>query len=180
MMVLYVLFLGWLALFAQMAVPDLPWFPGVKPALLALVVIYGALKLTGMRIYFVTTVLGFCLDIFSPNRLGVSVITLSFLSALIGTQRETCVDKFWTYQILLVLAGTFFYLCLDYCFYMLQVWHFYWPFGLWTIIALGAALNALMSPFFFALFNLPPKMFGWSSGSDWSRGRRGSPRYAAQ
>ena len=55
---------------------------------------------------------------------------------------ETRFGGHWLYQILLVLAGTFFYLCLDYSFYMLQVWHFYWPFGLWTIIALGSALNA--------------------------------------
>jgi len=180
MMMLYVLVLGWVALLAQMAIPDLAWLPGVRLALLPLIIIYGALYLEGIRVYFIAVVLGFTLDLLSPNHLGITVIEFSLLAALILTQRETRLASHWSYQILLVLAGTFFYLCLDYCFYMLQVWHFYWPFGLWTIIALGAALNALMSPCLFALFNLPPKMFGWSSGTDWSRGRHGSPRYAAQ
>jgi cell shape-determining protein MreD len=170
-MILVVLLLGWLAVIGQMALPQISWLVGAPPALLALVVIYGALELPGLWVFFITALLGFYVDLLSPNRLGTSVISLSLLAGLILTQRPTRIVGRLDYRLLLVMVGTFLYLCVDYCFHMLQVGRYNWPFGLWSVMALSAVLNACLALCFFPLLNLLGQMTGW-------RRREQASRYA--
>jgi len=171
-MIVVILLLGWMAVIAQMTLPQISWLVGAPPALLALMIIYGALELPGLWIFFITALLGFYVDLLSPNRLGTSVISLSLLGGIILTQKPTRVAQRLDYRLLLVMVGTFLYLCVDYVFHLLQIGRFNWPFGLWSVMALSAVLNACLALCLFPLLNWFGRMMGW-------RGREQAPRYAS-
>ncbi len=178
-MILFLLFLGELSLLMQMVLPSVAWLGGMRPAFLALVVIYGTLSLEGLSIFIVTTFLGLSLDLLSPNHLGISVVSLSLLAALILTQCELHLARKWYYQALLVLIGTFFYVMVDYGLYLMQIGHLLFPSWLWTATALVSVFNAVISPLAFILFNSIPRLFHWPTGLVGSR-NAAFPSYARQ
>ncbi len=168
--VLYLLFVGVLALFAQMILPVIfsITFPamnvfGVGSALVPLVVIYASLELGDERAPLIAAILGFLLDLAAPShRLGASVFILIALSILIASQARKPEAHHWTFQLVFVLVGTFLYLLFDYLFILAETARWYWSLAVWSKITFASLLNLILSPFFFFLVGLPPRLCGWT------------------
>jgi len=168
LIVLYLLVIGVLALLAQMILPVIfaVTFPalnvfGFSSALVPLVVIYASLELGDERAPLLAAVLGFLLDLTSSYHVGTSVLVLVSLSALISTQAQKPEAHHWTFQIVFVLVGTFAYLLLDYIFILVETGRWAWPLDVWSKITFASLLNLVLSPFFFYLVGLPPRLCGW-------------------
>ena len=156
MMVLYLIVLGWGALLAQMTLPPLDFIPGGNANLLPIVIVFGVLRLQNFFIFIVTVVVGWSMDLLTPDFLGAHVISLSLVAALMLTQAHTTLARKWFFQIFLVLVGSFLYFMLEYLLYSLQLWRWNWPANLWTIFAFNSILNAALVVPLFPLFSLPP------------------------
>ena len=143
-----------------MTVPALNVF-GFDAALVPLVVIYASLELGDERAPLIAAILGLLLDLLSHDRLGTSMLVLVSLSALIATQAQKPEAHQWVYRIAFVLVGTFAYLLLDYIFILVETAQWIWPFDLWSKITFASILNVILSPFFFILAGLPPRLCGW-------------------
>jgi len=168
LIVLYFLFVGVLALLAQMILPVIfaVTFPalnvfGFSSALIPLVIIHASLELGDERAPLIAAILGFLLDLTSHYHLGTSVLVLVSLSALITTQAEKPEAHLWYFQMTFVLVGTFAYLLLDYIFILAETARWYWPLDVWSKITFPSLLNLILSPFFFFLVGLPPRLCGW-------------------
>ena len=168
LIVLYLLFVGILALLAQMILPvifsvSLPALNvfGVGSALIPLVVIYASLELGDIRAPFIAAILGLLLDLTSSYRLGTSMLVLTSLSALIATQAQKEEAHHWAFELIFVLVGTFAYLLLDYIFILVETARWAWPLDVWARITFGSLLNVVLSPIFFLLVGLPPRLCGW-------------------
>jgi rod shape-determining protein MreD len=166
--VLYFLFLGVLALLAQMILPVIfaVTFPalnvlGFGAALVPLVVIYASLELGDERAPLVAVLLGLILDLASSYRLGTSMLVLGSLSAMIATQAQRPEAHRWVFRMAFVLVGTFAYLLLDYILILAETARWTWPFDVWTKITFASLLNLVLSPIFFYLAGLPPRLCGW-------------------
>jgi rod shape-determining protein MreD len=168
LIVLYLLFLGVLALLAQMILPVI--FALTAPALnvfgfgaslVPLVVIYASLELGDERAPLIAAVLGLLLDLTSSYRLGTSMLVLVSLSLLIATQAQKPEAHRWPFRLAFVLVGTFAYLLLDYLFILVETFRWTWPFDVWSKIAFASLLNLVLCPFFFFLAGLPPRLCGW-------------------
>jgi rod shape-determining protein MreD len=166
--VLYFLFLGVLALLAQMILPVIfaITFPalnvlGFGAALVPLVVIYASLELGDERAPLVAVLLGLILDLASSYRLGTSMLVLGSLSAMIATQAQRPEAHRWVFRMAFVLVGTFAYLLLDYILILAETARWTWPFDVWTKITFASLLNLVLSPIFFYLAGLPPRLCGW-------------------
>jgi hypothetical protein len=168
--VLYLFCVGILALFAQMILPivfavtcpALNVF-GFGSALIPLVVIYASLELGDERAPLLAAGLGLLLDLNSSpsHHLGTSVLILVSLSVLITTQAQKPEAHHWTFQLVFVLVGTFAYLLLDYIFILAETARWYWPLDVWSKITFASLLNLILSPLFFFLIGLPPRLCGW-------------------
>jgi len=165
LIVIYLLFLGVLALLAQMILPV--HFPiltliGFSSALVPLVVIYSSLELGDARALLVAGILGLLLDLTSTHhRLGLSVLVLFSLSALIVTQAHKPESHQWLFRLTFVLVGTFVYLLLDYLIILAETARWSWPLIVWGKITFGSFLNLLLAPLFFLLAGLLPRLCGW-------------------
>jgi rod shape-determining protein MreD len=164
LIVFYLLFLGFVALLAQMILPV--HFPilsliGFSSALIPLVVIYASLELGDARALLIAGVLGLLLDLTSYHRLGLSVLILCTLSALIVTQAHKPESHQWLFRLTFVLVGTFGYLLMDYLFILMETMRWSWPLAVWSKITFASFLNLLLCPFFFILAGLPPRLLGW-------------------
>ncbi len=164
-MLLYSLFLGFLCVWLQMFVPGISFLGSARPDLPVLAIIYAAIQMRGLRVFFLTIIIGFYLDLLCPNRLGVSVIGLSVVAALVLTQTigqsDVRVLRRVDFQMLIVLVGTFLNQTLSYIFFLMQIWSGSTTPSDWVLITYGSILNALVSPLLFALFNLPLHIAGW-------------------
>jgi rod shape-determining protein MreD len=168
LIVFYLLFIGVLAILAQMILPVIfsLTFPalnvfGFGSALVPLVVIYASLELGDERAPLLAAILGFLLDLTSSYHLGTSMLVLVCLSALITTQARKPEAHHWTFQIVFVLVGTFAYLLLDYIFILVQTMRWSWSLDVWSKITFASLLNLVLSPFFFFLVGLPARLCGW-------------------
>jgi rod shape-determining protein MreD len=168
LIVLYLLVIGILAILAQMILPVIfaLTFPalnvfGFGSALVPLVVIYASLELGDERAPLLAAILGVLLDLTSSYRLGTSVLVLVSLSALIATQAQKPEAHHWTFQIVFVLVGTFAFLLLDYLFILVETARWTWSLDVWSKIIFASLLNLVLSPFFFFLVGLPPRLCGW-------------------
>ena len=164
--VIYLLFIGMLALLAQMILPS--HFPllnvlGFSSALIPLVVIYASLELGDFWALLVAGVLGLLLDLASSpsHHMGTYVLILCGLSALIATQAHKPESHYWLFRMTFVLVGTFAYLLLDYLFILVETMRWSWPLAVWSKIAFASFLNLFLAPFFFYLVGLPPRLCGW-------------------
>ncbi len=166
LVVFYLLFIGLLALLAQMILPaHLPFLShvGFGSALIPLVVIYASLELGDERAPVLAGLLGLLLDLTAPpsHRLGTSVLILASLSALIITQTHRPESHLWHMRLTFVLVGTFAFLLLQYLFSQLETGRWYWPLSVWSKITFASLFNLIVFPLFFYLTGLPPRLAGW-------------------
>ena len=175
----YLLFIGILALYAQMVLPVIfaVTFPvlnvfGIGSGLVPLVVIYASLELGDERAPLLAAILGLFLDsLTSSCRLGTSMMILVGLSVLIITQAEKPEAHHWVFQMFFVLVGTFAYLLLDYLLILAETARWYWALDVWSKIIFPSLLNLVLGPFFFYLVGLPPRLWGWKPAHE-SKERR--------
>lgn len=160
-LLLYTLLLGFISVVLQMHMPELHFLGGARPALPVLALIYAALCLRDLRVFIVAVLMGFYIDLLCPNRLGVSVISLSVVAALVLTQTQGRLLQRMDYQMLVVLVGSFLFIGLNYFFFLMQIWSGSSTPGDWVLITYGSILNTLISPLLFFLFNIPLRLTGW-------------------
>jgi len=162
---IYLVFIGVLALLAQMILPvHFPFLNiiGFSAALIPLVVVYASLELGDMWAVVVAGILGLILDLVSSShRMGTSPLILCSLSALIVTQAHKPESHYWLFRLTFVLVGTFGYLLFDYLFILMETMRWSWPLAVWSKIAFASFLNLLLTPLFFSLVGLPPRLCGW-------------------
>jgi rod shape-determining protein MreD len=164
LVVFYLLFIGVLALLAQMLLPHM--FPllsalGLGSALVPLIVIYASLELGDERAPVVAVVLGFLLDLTLHDRLGTSVLVLFSLSALIVTQAQKPESHTWIFRLTFVMVGTFLFFVMTHTMTLVESARWYWPFAVWSKIVFGTLLNVVLAPVFFPLVGWLPRQFGW-------------------
>lgn len=166
LIVLYLLFIGIVALLAQMILPVI--FPvlnivGFGSALVPLVVIYASLELGDERAPILAGCLGMLIDLTSSHRFGTSILILSSLSTLIVTQAHKPESHHWFFRFTYVLVGTFVFFLLDYFFILVETTRWLWPLDVWSKITFASLLNVILSPFFFSLVGFLPHLCGWKS-----------------
>ncbi len=168
LIVFYFLFLGVLALLAQMILPvifgvTIPALNvlGFGAALVPLVVIYASLELGDERAPLVAVLLGLMLDLACRHRLGNSMLVLGSISTMVATQAHRPEAHRWVFRMAFVLVGTFAYLLLDYVLVLAETARWTWPFDVWTKITFASLLNLMLSPIFFFLAAVPPRLCGW-------------------
>ncbi len=166
LIVIYLLFVGVLALLAQMLLPVM--FPllnvvGLGSALVPLVVIFASLELGDERGPIIAVILGLLLDLTSSSshHLGTSVLVLFSISALIVTQAQRPESHTWIFRLTFVLVGTFLFFVLSYVMILVESMSWHWPFAVWNKIVFGTLLNLFLTPFFFYLAGLLPRACGW-------------------
>jgi len=179
LIVVYLLFIGLVALLAQMVLPVM--FPflsliGFDSALIPLVVIYASLELGDERAPILAGLLGVFLDLTESHRLGTSVLVLFSLSALIVTQAHRPESHTWVFRFIFVMVGTFLFLLMNYVMILAETARWTWPLAVWSKITFASILNLLLTPFFFLLVGLPPRLCGWKPAYE-SEGRE---RYHAR
>ena len=163
--VLYLLFIGTLALLAQMILPGV--FPllnvvGFGSALVPLVVIYASLELGDERAPVIAIILGVLLDLTSTShRLGTSALVLFSLSALIVTQASKPESHTLLFRLVFVLVGTFAFFVMTYVLILVESARWYWPFAVWNKITFASLLNLLIAPVFFYVVGFFPRLCGW-------------------
>jgi cell shape-determining protein MreD len=158
---LYILGLGLVAIVVEMLVPPVRSVVSVRMVIVPAVAVFGGLQLRALWPFVVSTGLGFLLDLLTPNSLGVTVISLGAVAALAATQRTLALADRWSYQALLVLAGTFLFLLMDYAFYSLQLGHWNWHLDFWMKAALESLAAAALAPVLFWIFGRMPAFLGW-------------------
>lgn len=156
MMILYLIVLGLVAMIAQMTLPPLDFIPGGNANLMPIVIIFGVLRMRNFLIFIVTVILGWCMDLNTPDFLGAHVISLSLVAALMLTQVETRLSRNWFFQIFLVMVGSFLYFVIEYGLICLQLWRWDWPANVWNTFAFNSILNAALVIVLFPLFSIPP------------------------
>jgi len=166
LIVLYLIFVGIIALLAQMILPE--HFPilnvvGFGSALVPLVVIYASLELGDERAPILAGILGLLLDLNSHHRLGISVLVLFSLSALIVTQASKPESHTWPFRLIFVLVGTFLFYLMVYVLDLAETARWYWPLSVWSKITFASLMNLFLCPIFFYLVGLPPRLLGWKA-----------------
>jgi rod shape-determining protein MreD len=162
--ILYLLFVGIVALLVQMILPvAFPFLDaiGFSSALIPLVVIYASLELGDERGPILAAILGIALDLTSSHRLGTSVLVLFSLSTLITTQASKPESHTWPFRLIFVLVGTFAFLLMSYILILAETARWYWPLSVWSKITFASLLNLFLCPFFFYLIGLLPRLCGW-------------------
>ena len=164
LIVIYLLFVGVLAILAQMVLPYM--FPvlnaaGLGSALVPLVVIYASLALGDERGPIIAVILGFLLDLMLNGKLGNSVLILLALSALITTQSQKPESHSWIFRLAFVVVGTFLFFVMTHLLRLIEAARWYWPFAVWSKIVFGTLLNLVLAPIFFFVVGLLPRALGW-------------------
>ena len=164
LIVVYLLVVGIVAVLVQMVLPVM--FPflsliGVDSALVPLVVIYASLEIGDERAPILAGILGIFLDLTASHRLGTSMLVLFSLSVLIVTQANRPESHTWVFRILFVLVGTFAFFLMNYILILVETARWTWPLAVWSKITFASLLNLVLSPFFFLLVGLPPRLCGW-------------------
>jgi cell shape-determining protein MreD len=164
LIVFYLLFVGILALLAQMVLPVM--FPflsliGLDSALIPLVVIYASLELGDERAPVLAGILGVFLDLTASHHLGTSVLVLFSLSSLIVTQANRPESHTWVFRLIYVMVGTFAFFLMNYILILAETARWTWPLAVWSKITFASILNLILTPFFFILVGLPPRLCGW-------------------
>jgi cell shape-determining protein MreD len=166
LIVFYFLFIGVVALLAQMILPahfTILSATGFGSALIPLLVIYASLELADERAPILAGFLGLLVDLNSNqnHRLGVTVLILMSLSALIVTQASKPESHQWIFRLTFVLVGTFIFFLLDYFFTLVEAGLWYWPLAVWSKITFASLLNLIMAPLFFLMVGFLPRQCGW-------------------
>lgn len=157
----YMIIVGFLAIIAQMFFPSWSIFFEMEPHLPVLIIIFACFILQGNWAFFVATVLGIGLDLLSPQKIGLSSISLIITTALMLTQRRTIQSERWGNRILLIIAGTYFFLMIDYLLYSLQLQRWMWPSSLWYRMLFPAFFNAVLSLVLYPIITRFAIYWGW-------------------
>jgi len=154
--------IGLFAIVVQMVEPKLPLI-GMKPYLVALPVLYGAMRMRGGTPYVLAVLLGTFIDILSPQRLGTEGLVLCLLCGLAWAQQGAFPFARYSSAAILALVTTFVALVVDYAFFNWQSgsgsgsgagggasWHF----GVWVGFAWMSVINMVLALPFFWLCDL--------------------------
>jgi len=160
-MSIYVLLIGLTGMIAQMLFPSWAIFFEMEPHLPVLAVIYGCFMLRGQWVFLVSVLLGMCMDLLSPQKLGLSIFSLTATTLLMLTQRRTMAAERWETRILLIIAGTYFYQIVDYLLYSIQMQRWMWPSSLWYRMLFPSFFNALISLILFPIATRFAVLWGW-------------------
>ncbi len=152
-MTVVVIFLGLVGLVTQMLLPSWARFFDIEPNFPVLAVIYASFALRNRNVVIVCIVMGLCLDLLSPQRLGLSILSLGMVALLMFSQRRAIAAERWEYRMVLILAGTYFYLMIDYLLYSLQMQRWDWPATLWGRMLYPSLLNAVLGILLFSIAN---------------------------
>jgi len=152
-MIFCLLGIGLTAIIVQMVEPRLPLI-GMRPCLVALPVLYGAMRMEGGSPFVVAVVLGTIIDILSPQRLGTEGFVLSLLVLLTWTQRGVFPFARYASAAVLALMTTFVTLVVDYAFFGWQSGTQNWHFAVWVRFAWMAVINMVLAVPFFWLCDL--------------------------
>lgn len=140
------LLLGFAAIGVQMLYP-LSWDAlFVAPCFPMLVLSLGALLLSEIWVLWLVVILGLVVDLCSPNRIGVSMISFGIAAALIVSQRRSVQRERAGYRLLLVLVGTFLFMMVDYLLFCLQTHHWRWTLMVWNKMLYPSMWNMALSP----------------------------------
>lgn len=161
MMIAYMTLIGVLSVIAQMFFPSWSLFFEMEPHLLVLVVILSCFILEGYSIFWVSAFLGIALDLLSPQKMGLTSISLVITVLLMITQRRTMHAEHWHTRLLFVIAGTYFFQMIDYLLYSSQMQRWNWPSSLWYRMLFPALFNAALSLLLFPLITRIAIYFGW-------------------
>ncbi|SDU24412.1 rod shape-determining protein MreD [Verrucomicrobium sp. GAS474] len=152
-MIFCLLGIGLLSIVVKMIEPNLPLI-GVRPFLIVLPVLYGAMRMEGGSPFVLAVLFGTLIDILSPQRLGTEAIVLSLLIVLTWMQRG--VFPFASYLSAAVLAMVTTFVCsfVDYAFFSWQSGDASWHFPVWVRFAWMAVINMVLAVPFFWLCDL--------------------------
>jgi rod shape-determining protein MreD len=160
-MSIYVILIGLMGIIAQMLFPSWSIFFEMEPHLPALAVIYGCFMLRGQWVFLVTAFIGLGMDLLSPQKMGLSVLSLTITTLLMLTQRRTLSAERWETRLLLIIAGTYFYQMIDYLLYSIQMQRWMWPSSLWYRMLFPAFFNAAISLILFPVATRFAVIWGW-------------------
>jgi len=139
---------GLLAIVMQMISPRLP-FLEMPPFLVALPVVYGAMRLTRLRPFYVAIFLGSVIDILSPQKFGTESVVLSLMVGIAWSQRENFPFDSYLSVLILVALATFLGVVLDYTFFCWQSGNWDWHFTMWVRMVWVGLINMVLAiPFF--------------------------------
>jgi rod shape-determining protein MreD len=142
--------IGLAAIITQMIEPKLP-LSGMKPYLIALPVLYGAMRMEGGSPFVLAILLGALVDILSPamERLGTEAFVLCLLVLITWTQRGVFPFANYLSAAVLALVTTFVALVVDYFLFCWESGTQGWHFGVWVQFAWMAIINLFLAvPFF--------------------------------
>ena len=105
-MIVVLALLGLAAIVLQMVLPKVPLME-VRPFLVALPVLYGAMRMGGFRPYYLAIGLGLAIDLLSPQKFGTGALVLSVLVVLVRVQRANFPFDLYGSVALLALLATF-------------------------------------------------------------------------
>jgi len=152
-MIVVLALLGLAAIVLQMVLPKLPLME-VHPFLVALPVLYGAMRMGGFRPYYLAIGLGLAIDLLSPQKFGTGALVLSVLVVLVRVQRANFPFDLYGSVALLALLATFGALLLDYLLFCWQSGNWDWRFPMWVRMIWVAVVNLVLAVPFAALGDL--------------------------
>ncbi|MDE1171392.1 MAG: rod shape-determining protein MreD [Verrucomicrobium sp.] len=141
------------AILLQMIVPKLPLVE-IHPFLVALPVLYAAMRLKGGGPLALALGLGLVIDLLSPQKLGTGGFVLCLVVGIAWSQRENLPFDHWGSVAFLALVATFGALIADYALFCWESGTRDWRFILWVRLAWVAVLNAVLAVPFFVLCDL--------------------------
>ena len=143
-MIFCLLGIGLAAIIIQMIEPNLPLI-GMRPFLVALPVLYGAMRMEGGSPFALAVLLGTLIDILSPQRLGTGAFVLCLLVGLARMQRGAFPFASYLSAAILALITTFVTLIVDYAFFGWQSSSQAWHFAVWVRFAWMSVINMVLA-----------------------------------
>ena len=169
-MILLLLFAGLGAIFLQMQFS----FSEVRPWLIALPVVYAAMRRKDASPFYLAVLLGTFIDILSPQKFGTGAIVLCVVVGATWSQRENFHFELYRNVPPLALLATFVALVVDYALFCWQSGNWDWHFVRWVRMAWMAVVNLILSiPFFWICDCL---LIVWNRQAQKNRNRESDPR----
>jgi rod shape-determining protein MreD len=156
MLVIFLLFLfiGFLSIFGQMIMPDLPFFYA-KAELSALFVIYFTLRMPFFYAFGFSLYTGMLSDLLIPGIFGTTTLSLILLFLFMSILKPLFakIGNYWMFP-LYVSVGIFFYSLVSYLLFELENHQWYWSLEPWTKCVSISFLSTLVSIPLFLLMDL--------------------------
>ncbi|KIE59121.1 hypothetical protein A946_03650 [Methylacidiphilum kamchatkense Kam1] len=156
MLVIFLLFLfiGFLSIFGQMILPDLPFFYA-KPEISALFVIYFTLRMPFFYAFGFSLYTGILSDLLIPGIFGTTTLSLILLFLFISVLKPLFekIGNYWMFP-LYVSVGVFFYSLISYLLFELENHQWHWSLEPLTKCVSISFLSALLSIPLFLIMDL--------------------------